>query len=95
MREAIFSLMAGGGGGNFAQDAIDPEANSIEFFVRLKMDIRGAIVDCIQQHFLDEFYDRGVINVLTSRFVSFSGGILVKKIEIDIVACEIFHRIGR
>jgi hypothetical protein len=78
MREAILSLMHQRAACDFAQDAVGAETDAVVLLVGLEVDVGGAVVDRVEQHFLDELDDRGVVDVLRAASGAFSATVLVE-----------------
>ena len=53
------------------------------------MDVGGAIIDRVQQHLLNEFNDRCVVDLLGCCIVRLASCFLVKEVEVDVVGGEI------
>ena len=59
------------------------------------MNVGCAVVDCIEQHFLDELDDRGVVDFLAACIFYLGGSFFVEKIEIDVIAADVFQAVFR
>ncbi len=59
--------------GDLAQDAVDTETDSVELLVWLEVDVGCPVIDRVEQHFLDEFDDRCVVDILAGGLVGLGG----------------------
>ena len=57
--------------------------------VGLEMDVRGPVIDGVEQHFLYELDHRGVIDILPCGLIGLGRSVLVEKVEVDVVVGEI------
>ncbi len=48
---------------HFAQHAVDAEADPVELFVRLKVQVGRAFLDAVEQQLLQEAHDRRILNL--------------------------------
>jgi hypothetical protein len=76
---------------DFAQNAVNPEADAVALLVGFEMDVGGAIVDGVKQHLLDEFDDRRVVDVLRGDFLSAALRVFVSKLQVDVLTTQIFQ----
>ena len=76
---------------DFAQNAVNPETYPVKLLVGFEMDVGGAIVDGIKKHFLDEFDDRCVVDVLRGDFLSAALRVFVSKLQVDVLTTQIFQ----
>ena len=67
------------------QYAVDAEADAIVLFVRFEMDVRGAVVDRVEHHLLDEAHHRRVVDVGCRCVVRLAGLVFVEEVEVDVV----------
>src|SRR5690606_27863530 len=78
--------------GDLAQLAVDPEADAVELLVGLEVDVRGAGLDRVEEHLLQELDDRGIVDVAR---VDLRGLLVAGDIDIDGVVHELRELFGR
>ncbi len=74
--------------GDVAQDAVDAQADPVELFERLEVQVGCTHVDRVGQDFLQEAHDRRVVDIGIGA-VGQSSGIVVDKIDVQIVADQL------
>ncbi len=83
---------------HFLEHAVDARADAEELFVRLEMDVRGALLDGVEQDFIDEAHDRRVLDIVPGQRVGvrvlIAGGDF-EVLEIEIIFGQARHgRVG-
>gem|GEM_PF-5647415 len=76
----------GGRAGDFAQFPVDPEAHAVVVLVRLEVDVRGPHADGVEQHLVQETYDRRVFDFGDRLIVALVRGIGRDLVELEFAA---------
>jgi len=77
--------------GNLPQLAVDAIADAVKLFIRLEVDVGSAIVDRIQQYFLNELDDRCVIHIQGNGFIGLGLIFFFRKFEVQVLIGEILE----
>jgi hypothetical protein len=67
MRAVTLLASASGGAGDLLEHAVLPGAHAVELLVGLEVDVRGALVDGVQQDLVDEADDGRVVDLVAAR----------------------------
>ncbi|MPN12655.1 hypothetical protein SDC9_159974 [bioreactor metagenome] len=75
---------------DLSQDAVRPDADAVILFVRFEMNVRGALIDGVDQDFLDEFDNGGVVDFVTAVFACLFGWtVLLQQVHVKVFAGQV------
>jgi len=78
--------------GNLAQHAVETRAHAEVLLVRFEVNIRGATLDRVEQHFVDEAHHRRILDIVALNvFFFLVDAANVEVFEIEIIVLEIAH----